>query len=583
MNFEFVDSLELNIETDLVVLERDSQRYTTMFLQHEGILEANENRIGNREDTTEIFKQFLLKAKETRADLVATPEYSCPWSVLVEILNDEAKWPDKRKLWVIGAESIKLSELETIKENCPDNVLIHFESDYQRENLSYIDPVVYVYRNNSNETSSLVFLVQFKTSHMGVWSNDTERNYLIEGKTIYILRNQNNSINFLTLICSEAMNFSSFCISQVAVDIEWVDKPYLIFNPQLNPKPTASSFIDFRKFVMLQNDKEILSLNWNINSDILGTRIENDSARTAIYLKSSEVELNRKERIIHNHKKGLYYFHNKNGQHTYLFTSTIHVLIFENLPVKITGHIQSQIKRDGPEMKNVFIWEEDQNHFSEVLSVDDHHIQYLKDYGVLNHFILDDTNCVLDKEKLCCLLTANVNSRKSKWFEIKFLASLFMDPSSEINNRITVARNYSSESKTTKNNMALSIIEMETILADKSNIPSTFPELLDEIAISYYQDSKKDDFRFNIIKQSDKSPILTTVSYIGLNTKSEAEQSFINLRRLFNRHENMHASKVLVYYKNGNIIEKRFDKIGTSITNTNEYGDISILKDDNNE
>ena len=136
-----------------------------------------------------------------------------------------------------------------------------------------------------------------------------ERNNLIVGSRIYILRNSPDSIRFMTLICSEAMNFEDNLQPQVRQTLMWADLPYLVFNPQLNPAPADSRFTDFRKFIFQSDNKEIISLNWNNRSTIgHGKMITHGSSRSGIYIKSDEINTTDYGRVKKNHALGLYYF-----------------------------------------------------------------------------------------------------------------------------------------------------------------------------------------------------------------------------------------------------------------------------------
>jgi hypothetical protein len=90
MDFVFVDTLGLDIQFNLAVLRRDTQRYNFYLYQHAGQFYADDGRIGNNRDTTELFNLFFQNARANDADLVMTPEYSCPWDSIYQLIEAKA-------------------------------------------------------------------------------------------------------------------------------------------------------------------------------------------------------------------------------------------------------------------------------------------------------------------------------------------------------------------------------------------------------------------------------------------------------------------------------------------------------------
>src|SRR5690554_2387383 len=109
----FTDILTLNITTELEVLKRDTQRYSSFLYQHKGFFFADNTRIGNdnQEESKAKFINLLTKAKEENISLVLSPEYSCPKSVIDEIIAQPELQPSKQKLWALGGESLNKEEL----------------------------------------------------------------------------------------------------------------------------------------------------------------------------------------------------------------------------------------------------------------------------------------------------------------------------------------------------------------------------------------------------------------------------------------------------------------------------------------
>ena len=66
----------------------------------------------NSNDHIEKATSFLLRGNETKADIILSPEYSVPWSILQRILEEQEPCPLNGKLWCLGLEGISCQELK---------------------------------------------------------------------------------------------------------------------------------------------------------------------------------------------------------------------------------------------------------------------------------------------------------------------------------------------------------------------------------------------------------------------------------------------------------------------------------------
>lgn len=75
----------------LNVLIPNKDNYKTLLLQPSGEIEANAEGVHHkdRDLAKKQFALFLDDAKHTQADLVITPEYSMPWSVLINAIKSD--------------------------------------------------------------------------------------------------------------------------------------------------------------------------------------------------------------------------------------------------------------------------------------------------------------------------------------------------------------------------------------------------------------------------------------------------------------------------------------------------------------
>ncbi len=194
----------------LEVLNPDSGFYEVLLLQVQGDIEANERFIGNKDVPLcfKKFKNFFELSLEKNVDLAVTPEYSCPWSVIDYVIT-EGVFPNEEKLWVLGCESITRNELKDFIKSHNQVVWIYEEELVNEDTTrNFFDPLLYIFKTgDGNGHQKMIFTLQFKTTHMSVQSSPLERDNLIPGKKVYVLKNDESSIFLLTLICSDSLKF----------------------------------------------------------------------------------------------------------------------------------------------------------------------------------------------------------------------------------------------------------------------------------------------------------------------------------------------------------------------------------------
>lgn len=580
MEFTFVD--ELGIQTDLAVLRRDTQPYTALLYQHEGILDANAHKIGNFQDGGNRVRAFISKALETEVDLALTPEYCCPWKLVEEVINDDSRQPRPGRLWVIGCESITKTDLAVFqKKHTADDVLVYFEQQVMDSNRSFLDPLVYIFKGKYQGLNKLIVLVQFKTYHMGVWGGgDVEADNIILGHSVYVLRNSISSVNFLSLICSEAMNFPNAMNAAAMRKLEWNDKPFLIFNPQLNPEPTYSRFCDFRKFVMSTERKEVISLNWTSTSYIDGKPItRHNSSRSGFWIHSTEVNL-ANSRVKDNHRLGLYYFSMGPHKHTFIFNSTVHAIYLRNWSVHITEGMPVQRRRQGPEVIHAYFRNDVKNVLeASIEPISDGHMSYFKEVGCTSVFLNTDHACLLEKEILVCLTSGKIPKRPSaNWYEISQLYSWKSDESTECNHRITFVEDHMDQNIIQRTSYLNAIREIEVNVFGK---PDIFPPIMhslrsEKLIVGFTNSSKYENYYFNVCNEQGEGKVVT-VAFLDSPIEKEVSQVYQSLRSLFTGTDKS-RDRVVVFYRRGNNIMCKYDQNSGKISETNTYSDQSILK-----
>ncbi|MFB9052173.1 hypothetical protein ACFFVB_03705 [Formosa undariae] len=159
MVFKFIDTVINDLNINLEVLTKDTNLYTSLLFQHKGNFIAEATRFGNNEDCTDKFNAFFTLAKSKNSSLALTPEYSCPWTSIEWILENEERLPNQSKLWAICCESITPQEIGTFKQNHEDeNTLVHFDETALNNGGTgvLLDPLCYIFKAERNGITILI-------------------------------------------------------------------------------------------------------------------------------------------------------------------------------------------------------------------------------------------------------------------------------------------------------------------------------------------------------------------------------------------------------------------------------------------
>ena len=575
MNFKDISTL--HITTELEVLRRDTQRYSSFLYQHKGVFFADNKRIGNdnQEESGTKFINVLTKAKEENISLVLSPEYSCPKSVIDEIIANPELQPSQQKLWALGGESLNKEELNYFTGLQNENIHIHFEDGYTTSDKSYVDPLYYIFKGQHNGIDKLIILIQFKTRHMGIWTEgaDIERDNIIHGQSIYIIKNNITSTRLMSLICSEAMNFSEFLTQQKKDEILWGDMPFLILHPQINPDPSHQDFINFRRFILNDEKKELISLNWGKETYIGENNLyakKGNTARSGIFFKSDQLNYS-KDCIERKHNKGLYFLYINNNYKKYVFflNSQIELFHIEHNSVDINTGTLPQRRREGPQVLHIYNLLEDFK-INNLVKVEDNHIVNLNERGIINTYFLDETKSIIDKEILLNISTGKVKSKEqSRWCEIINLDSFSLCESDECNNRLTYIEDTYQSSEQIRQLNCTSIIEIDqNILPKPERYPHSIKHLKDKkISLAYATNAMNFNYKYNIINYGGNLE-KATICYVGSAVSPKVvEKAYDELQKLFDE-ESPGKDTVVVFYKHGNSILEKSNHEAGAITKT---------------
>lgn len=570
---KFVDLSTLEITTELDVLKRDTQPNSFFLYQHKGIFFADNSRIGNQnqQEAEQKYINVIKKAKQDNISLLLTPEYSCPKSVVDKIINEIDLQPSDNKVWVLSGESLNKVELQNLKSLEHDNLHIHFEDVYTHSDKNYVDPLYYIFRGKYKGVSKLIIIVQFKTHHMGVWTGgDVERDNLIEGNNIYIIKNNNNSVRLLSFICSEAMNVNSYLTDEKKDEYYWNDMPFLILHPQINPDPSHNDFIDFRKGILKSNKKEVVSLNWGRETYVRGNNwYENrgNTPRSGIFFKTREI--NQSEAYIsNNHKKGLYFLKINRDKFVYYLNGDIDLIHFNNTSVDIVDGVPAQQRREGPKVSNIYKFDNFLN-FEKIETINDNHISFLSSRGVTNLYLLNVHKSVINKERLLNISMGNVVGKEGKkWAEIINLNSFNLRESDECNNRLTYIEDTYESSQVVRRDTCTNIIELDlNILPHSKYYPHSIKHLESKsISLAFSENADFFGYRYNVVNSFGEIE-KATICYIGNSDFRVAKKTYSELQKLFDS-DSTDGNTVVVFYKKGNDILNMSKIDAGSITQT---------------
>lgn len=527
MTFELVETLLANKNLrnpQLDILKTDANLYDTLIIQPKGEIEATDQYVkGNSDGYDEKFRKFINIARSKNVSLAITPEYSCPWGLIEEIVRDNLL-PSENNLWVLGCQSITKGNLRNISQNTSIDVI--FDEGVLESSGNFLNPACYFFKTRNN-TGALrgVLLIQFKVNAMGNLHDFLERNNIIRGNKIYVLRNDSTSINLATFICSDLLDFNESDFDN------YIYLPCIFIHLQLNDNPRHQDIREYRRCFFSKKDeinKEVICLNW-----AKGTRISSDLeisfSGSALYAKTEEI--NRGDSAINNnHKNGLYYTHWSNcHSHNFYFNCNEGVYYFRNTKVSQRSSAASRSKRTGPEAMEVYNWDNSLNDW--VLLTPDDGLT-----GLCNELSCDIPGLVnndlspLEKERLLTLSCGKISFQsdgKSNWHDLKQLDFMKV-ADAEIIKRITFAHDDTSEAKDHRHEVILRFSVLnKTIITNPDNFPDCLKDLRNNSHIGYFSTDSTIKYNCNLFpKNGGSRNAPATVAFLGDSTEKIARKMF---------------------------------------------------------
>ncbi|MFX0203995.1 MAG: hypothetical protein ACFFCW_48475, partial [Candidatus Hodarchaeota archaeon] len=336
----------------LEVLIPNNRNYKILAYQHKGDVKGDNQeemylRHVDQDLATVKFNRFIGLASERDVELAISPEYSCPWASIRNVIENKI-FPSLGKIWILGCESIIPSELkELIDENTKDELNFIYDADIvDSEEQKFVDPLCYIFRTTriDNNHEITVISIQFKTYPMG--GIPFEQDGLLRGNYGYRFKNNGASINLITIICSDALDISEQDLNNLDLD-----QSFLVLHLQLNNSVRVDNFERYKLFLLNNepenSNKDILTLNWARNSFLANNPTVYGGS--AFYMKSKNVN-EEDDRINNNDFKGVFYSYWKKARvNTYFFDYDEYVFLIEiDKASKRLEPIQNRMKR-GPE------------------------------------------------------------------------------------------------------------------------------------------------------------------------------------------------------------------------------------------
>jgi len=436
MAWKFIDNVlaEAGLtQFPLALLEPDCSEYDAMLYQHGGSISADASGVFNTDqDTAEAkFASFFAHASAQQPQLLATPEYSCPWPVVEQMIQSN-HWPTAGKVWVIGCESIRPKELQDFCNRC--GMVTWFHPTYTVElDQAFLDIVcICLNATDAYGNETRVAVLQAKNTPMADGVHLIEPKFLIRGTERYILRNDDDSIHLALMICSDALEKDIF---ESLPHQEHF--PYILLHVQLNPDPRNLRFRSYRDFWGTEdrNSVEIICLNWARDSLLLEERLS--FGASAWYFKTDSAVAT-DEDVNAGHRFGSYYAENRSRYfHCQLLNYAEHVFYLRSVQVsQVRSARATHRARTGPHAVATLSWDSDLTDWQPAQPDDGFNSSCNEIHADLTPLTNAEITPV-NRERLVCLSTSAVGATsKAQWPHVRSLKSFEMTQD-EVCHRVT--------------------------------------------------------------------------------------------------------------------------------------------------
>ena len=422
----------------LRALEPRRDSFAAVLCQPHGTIQASAARVGNANSAgvLPMYRGMLNDALQAQAQLVITPEYSVPWELIRQIAQGGPR-PPRGALWVLGCESITPADLDALEASLLQIGgvrLIHEAFDAQeRAQKVFVDPVVLAFwAVDGAGADVLCLLVQFKT----VVSRDpdhVELQSLYLGSTVYKFTAQPGDVSLVTLICSDAFEFTNALVDAHAANL-------LLIHIQLNQRPANADYAAYRArlFSVASNSNvEVVCVNWARGVLVAGEANPfNAIAGSAWYVSPRDLAPTDAE-VNQLHHQGLYYSIVGERWHSFYLNFGPHTLTLSKQPVFAQGP-QVIAPRIAPQVVSRRAWDSASAQWVDS-AADDGFATFLQPYaslaGMLPPMCTQDPLAV---ERALELLEGPAG-KANDWFTLRELRALHVADEESLR-RITVSQ-----------------------------------------------------------------------------------------------------------------------------------------------
>ncbi|WP_240341985.1 hypothetical protein [Pseudomonas viridiflava] len=424
----------------LEALNPAREPYRAILLQPSGVVEANDVRVGHADATVghALCSGFLSNAAESHSDLAVAPEYCVPWSVVDEIVAGNYR-PPQGAVWVLGCESISPVDFQSLGQryNASGKCVFHHEllDARQAAQRRYLDPLLYVFWAQNRDGQPVLFLlVQLKTVACRDY-RDVEQTSLCLGKTVYAFNRGVNSMSLISIICSDAFDFSAH--------IDQVHTNCLLIHIQLNPKPAHADYAAYRTrlcSVGTNSHVELLCLNWakNIKEVKKGGSYAdwNNVAGSAWY--APPIKFSGDDGIIDSlHRNGLYYSLLAQRWHSFFLNYQGQIIQLQKQKLLFLGE-QALAPKNFIAVEERWSWIEATSSWQRGAVADDGFSGALAGYqAIAGHLLQASLESPLAVERVIEILMGPRGTPAS-WYTVKELDAVHLDRDEESMRRVTV-------------------------------------------------------------------------------------------------------------------------------------------------
>jgi len=560
MGFELINTYLNNrgLQNPMLdILEQDAALYNALLFQPVENIEYDNDfiRISNRATAEEKFRAFFQMAIDQHAKIAITPEYSCPWSGIEEMLQNGGNL-EEDSIWIVGCESIKAQELNELV-NRHNHITWIYEADKVTANFtnnSFFDPVCYLFKTRSQQNEiRTVVIIQFKTHHFGGAGMEWERDNFIPGEAIYIIENREESTRLVTFICSDSLNAKpNFNITNLP---QFINSPYLIVHIQLNKAPNHIDYSRYRSETYRRGwgNKDFICLNWGRNV-VIDEQIWNEYGGSALYIQSIGDDEKKfdvgDQRINSNHKGGLYYTRwTERKAHLYFFNYDEHLFLLRNTKPSQSAALPATRSKSGPEMIHVYSWNEANNKWDIILSADDGFNDVCNElHETGNYTTIKNINTInpVDAERLVYL---SVGNALYKGWHLPTANGFFRIEDDEINKRITFTQNPVAAARQIKKEHLQHYGTLEyRIIIEEGNFPDVLQDLKNNCVIKYRENGYQNEYSLNLFPINEPGVPASGV-FIGIKTKEDAQNILTKMTELFP--ENHFGKRIVIWYFDG--------------------------------